>query len=703
MPSRNTPPALLAVLVGALSLPACQARSSGGVLVTIDPPSVALAPNGTEQFQAAATGLGSATPVIDWAASAGTVTPVLALTAAYTAPSAPGRYTVSARERSSGQTGEAIVTVVGISLSPAIISLAPGGVQQFTATVTGLSSPVIDWTASGGTISATGAYTAPAAPGDYVVTATERSTGVHAQATVTVSTTCWSLLAVNRARFYPRGGAESAMLNGTIQGSNESETNGFTVLATIAAAPPASAWTELTFTNTTPYRYVKYYGPTGSYGQIAELELYAGQARLAGAGFGTAGSRSGNPWQNALDGDTATFFDANTPSDAYVGLDLAAGHVVATPVISPAGGTFTTAQTVTITAAAGATIRYTLDGSDPSGAAALTYTAPFQVAATTTVRALARASCMAPSAGALALFTISGGGQPSPGAPATLHVGNSLTDTIDSGYLQAVAAAGGVNLDYARYTVPGAGTWLYHDDPTGGSGVANVQTYVATHPLTDITFQPFPNLPCLPYGGDATPGQNASDATNMDQAWDTAVTVNSTVQMWVYEAWPPTPTEGFSNCITGGGWLRDTSIWSTTAPATWEEAEAHELLYMESVRSHLASMNASRPPPYIVPAGRAIALLKQRVEAGQIPGVATNAFWTTYFSNNGTDNHLNPPGRYLVSLVFYTALFRLDPRLLADTSLGTGATGITAAQAAAYQQIAWDAVTGYTLSGWNRP
>ncbi len=58
------------------------------------------------------------------------------------------------------------------------------------------------------------------------------------------------------------------------------------------------------------------------------------------------------------------------------------------PVISPAGGVFATAQTVTITADAGNAIYYTLDGTDPSDASTA-YTAPFEVKESTVVKAIA--------------------------------------------------------------------------------------------------------------------------------------------------------------------------------------------------------------------------------------------------------------------------------------------------------------------------
>jgi len=68
---------------------------------------------------------------------------------------------------------------------------------------------------------------------------------------------------------------------------------------------------------------------------------------------------------------------------------IPAPAAVATPVVSPAGGTYSEAQTVTITCeTADASIYYTLDGSDPT-AQSLLYTAPFSLSATSTLRAIA--------------------------------------------------------------------------------------------------------------------------------------------------------------------------------------------------------------------------------------------------------------------------------------------------------------------------
>ncbi|GHH67894.1 hypothetical protein GCM10018781_23890 [Kitasatospora indigofera] len=84
------------------------------------------------------------------------------------------------------------------------------------------------------------------------------------------------------------------------------------------------------------------------------------------------------------------------------------GGQVAQPAFSPAGGQYATAQTVTITdATAGATIRYTRDGSTPNGSSPV-YSGPISVTASGTVKAFAQASGLTDSPVATATYTIGG-------------------------------------------------------------------------------------------------------------------------------------------------------------------------------------------------------------------------------------------------------------------------------------------------------
>lgn len=65
----------------------------------------------------------------------------------------------------------------------------------------------------------------------------------------------------------------------------------------------------------------------------------------------------------------AAFKAGHTPSGvASVTYDVDAAGATSTPLITPAGGWYATAQTVTLTGPSGATLRYTTDGTDPTTA-----------------------------------------------------------------------------------------------------------------------------------------------------------------------------------------------------------------------------------------------------------------------------------------------------------------------------------------------
>ena len=85
-----------------------------------------------------------------------------------------------------------------------------------------------------------------------------------------------------------------------------------------------------------------------------------------------------------------------------------ANSQVVTPLISPAGGTFSSAQAVTITCPTpGAAIHYTTDGATPTADSSV-YTGGFTVSATTTVKAIGVASGLGSSTVASSSIVISG-------------------------------------------------------------------------------------------------------------------------------------------------------------------------------------------------------------------------------------------------------------------------------------------------------
>ncbi len=83
---------------------------------------------------------------------------------------------------------------VTVAVTPDVVTLAPGGTQQFHATVTGNPNTAVTWTATGGSITPTGMYTSPASTGTFAVRATsDADPFAFAEASVTVWNSCGNL------------------------------------------------------------------------------------------------------------------------------------------------------------------------------------------------------------------------------------------------------------------------------------------------------------------------------------------------------------------------------------------------------------------------------------------------------------------------------------------------------------------------------
>jgi hypothetical protein len=170
--------AVLALAVGS----ACGGTlNSPTIGVTVTPSAAQVVPGGSVGFAAAVSG--SADIRVTWSvleASGGTVDG----TGHYTAPGGIGTFHVVATSvADTSRSGAATVTVaaqpaISVSISPPSASTTTGGTVAFAATVTGTTgsqSAAVTWSvqeANGGTVDASGHYTAPASPGTYHVVAT---------------------------------------------------------------------------------------------------------------------------------------------------------------------------------------------------------------------------------------------------------------------------------------------------------------------------------------------------------------------------------------------------------------------------------------------------------------------------------------------------------------------------------------------------
>jgi hypothetical protein len=99
----------------------------------------------------------------------------------------------------------------------------------------------------------------------------------------------------------------------------------------------------------------------------------------------------------------------DTPHFTYTQGNTGGGTTtVATPTFNPAGGAYTSAQSVTLSdSTAGSSIRYTVNGSTPTASSTL-YTGPITVSSSATVQAIALKSGLTNSAVASATYTIGG-------------------------------------------------------------------------------------------------------------------------------------------------------------------------------------------------------------------------------------------------------------------------------------------------------
>ncbi|MEA4976266.1 MAG: discoidin domain-containing protein [Paludibacter sp.] len=78
---------------------------------------------------------------------------------------------------------------------------------------------------------------------------------------------------VVKIRFYPRAGWTARMIGGKFQGSNDN--NEYTDLYTIGFNPQENAWKVIALENEANYRYYRYQGPVGGYGNVSEIEFWS--------------------------------------------------------------------------------------------------------------------------------------------------------------------------------------------------------------------------------------------------------------------------------------------------------------------------------------------------------------------------------------------------------------------------------------------
>lgn len=166
------------------------------VSLTSAPKTLAIAAGGTQAF-AVSGSLSNGTPTVpqvSWTAVGGTISTA----GLFTAGSVAGTYRVIARQLGGTLADTSTVTITAqaptltsITVTPPTVSVSAGGTKQFTVAGTlsngTTTSPAVNWSATGGTVSAGGLYTAGSSAGTYRVIATQQGGTLADTAVVTVT------------------------------------------------------------------------------------------------------------------------------------------------------------------------------------------------------------------------------------------------------------------------------------------------------------------------------------------------------------------------------------------------------------------------------------------------------------------------------------------------------------------------------------
>jgi hypothetical protein len=480
-----------------------------------------------------------------------------------------------------------------------------------------------------------------------------------------------SPVVIDRVRFFPAPHREKAMVGAKFTGSNVSSTDGFKILGEITAAPKDGEWNDLSLPNTAPYRWIRYEAPPGSHGNIAELELYAGQQKITGRGFGTIGSVApGGAWNAVFDGKTETWFNSDSANDVYVGLDLGDLASTARPTIQPPPGDYPGPQQVTLKCATpGAFIRYSVDGVTPGPDSGIAYKVPIPINANTTLVAVAFMEGLASSAPADGTYLI---GPPTKPTINSFHIGNSLTGNTQR-FPQYVRTAGGMN-HYKSFLIGGALTVKLWNAKEGIDKERWQQTVSSlTLPLDHLTLQP----------RDFNVAEEAEYALKFI---DLIREKSPGVQPWLYAEW----VEKARQRPTDKGEFPSSEMTKLWPAMTWEESMSAMLLYNEEVQHQIAAKDHAGKRVRIIPSDIALGWARNMIDQGKLPGIAPGeaSFYSTLFADQV---HVNPNGSYLVDLTWYAAIYRESPE---GKVLPIGTT-LTAEQAGVLQRLAWDVVKNY--------
>ena len=483
---------------------------------------------------------------------------------------------------------------------------------------------------------------------------------------------------VDQVRFFPAKGAEQAMVGGKFAGSNVSELAGYETLATIDAAPPAGKWTEMKLPTTKGYRWYRYEGPPGSYGQIAEIEFLSDGKVVNSQStcFGSIGNHGPmHAWIAAVDGKTETSFYSSMPDGQFVGFDFG-GRADAPPTFETPPGTVPNSAQITLKAGDGATIRYAIGGA-PTSDTGTVYSGPITLDHSATIFAAAYRPGRAPSPTVSATYLV---GAKAKAGQSSLTIGNSLSG-ISLKIPDFFATAGWIHSSHGMSVAGSNSPAIYKNfilqPDRKNKGTSWNELMSQFHSLDDCIIQVFNMSP--------------ADESDTDiKIFDLMRAKYSDLQPWLYDIWEEMYKTPPHEVVMGQ--IPSLQMKTLHPSETWEEKDAAWTVYNEDIRTRMLQTYQGAKKPKIIPCSLAVAWLKNMLDHGKIPGLTSADFPFIMFHDNF---HPGPIGRYLVAMTWYAALY-------GDSPVGKIApidTDLTPEQAGILQNLAWDTVQNYPYAG----
>ncbi|HZI14403.1 MAG TPA: polysaccharide lyase family 7 protein [Myxococcus sp.] len=282
--------------------------------------------------------------------------------------------------------------------------------------------------------------------------------------------------------------------------------------------------------------------------QLVKIAWYQGTSRTTTFDVLAGGSTSG-PWTTLVSGGVSSGTTLNL--ETYDVADVSARYVrivghgnssgngwnsitevelwgqaggstgqVATPSFSPPPGTYTGAQSVSIsTTTPGASIRYTTDGSTPSSTTGTLYSSPVTISATKTLKALAYASGLTPSPVRTGTYTVASGGlDPSAPPSGNFDLTHWKITLPNASEVQASTLSNGYELEDTFFTDPVTGGMVFRCPNIGGT------TTNSSYSRTELREM------LAPSGSASAPANNWVFSTSSQSAKDAAGGVDGTLR-----------------------------------------------------------------------------------------------------------------------------------------------------------------------------